>query len=193
MLKRFLTIRVLSCLLGAGCSSFMAAAQEQRSAAEDLNGRPINPWRTSQGRVVVLLFVRTDCPIANRYAPAIARLREEFRGKTDFWLVYPDPKETSDRIRAHLSAFRLAMPALRDVRHTLVERSRATITPEAAVFDGAGQLIYHGRIDNWYEDYGRSRPKPTTHELQDAIRAALDGRPAVPEHANAVGCYIADL
>ena len=62
-----------------------------------------------------------------------------------------------------------------------------------AVFSESGKLVYHGRIDNWYEDFGRSRPAPTTHELEDAIRNTLDGKSTSPEHARAVGCYISDL
>jgi len=61
------------------------------------------------------------------------------------------------------------------------------------VFDPSGRLLYHGRIDNWYEDFGRSRAAATTHELDDAIAAALDGKSISPDHANAVGCYISDL
>jgi len=140
-----------------------------------------------------LFFVRTDCPISNRYAPAIQKLHEKFRGKADFWLVYPDAGETAARIRTHDEQFHLTIPALRDVHRELVKRSRATITPESAVFDSNGKLEYHGRIDNWYEDFGRSRSAPTTHELEDAIRSTLDGNRTVPDHADPVGCYISDL
>ena len=55
------------------------------------------------------------------------------------------------------------------------------------------RLLYHGRIDNRYEDFGRARPAATTHELDDAIAAALAGKKPTPDHANAVGCYISDL
>jgi len=74
-----------------------------------------------------------------------------------------------------------------------VNRAGATITPETAVFDPSGKLVYHGRIDNWYEDFGRSRPAATTHELEAAIRNTLEGRTTTPDHASAVGCYISDL
>jgi len=57
----------------------------------------------------------------------------------------------------------------------------------------ARKLVYHGRIDNWYEDLGRARSLATTHELDDAVTAALEGRAMVPEHADAVGCYISDV
>ena len=167
----------------------MAARQQ----ALDPGGSPLDPFKEARGKVVVLVFVRTDCPISNRYAPTIQKLNNEFRGKANFWLIYPNSSEPPARIRTHLAKFRYTISALRDTHHALVKRAQATITPESAVFDSKGKLVYHGRIDNWYEDFGRARPAPTTHELEDAIRATLDGRTVAPDHASAVGCYIADV
>jgi hypothetical protein len=193
---RLIPLRMISAAaLCLGC--FLAVPTFPQSthgdSAENLEGRPVDPIGTGAGRAVVLLFVRTDCPISNRYAPTIRALSEKFRGKVLFWLVYPDAAESAARIRTHLEEFQYFIPALRDIHHSLVKRAQATITPEVAVFDGSGKLGYHGRIDNWYEDFGRSRRAPTTHELEDAIRNTLDGKPTVPDHAGAVGCYISDL
>jgi thiol-disulfide isomerase/thioredoxin len=163
------------------------------SLAENLDGKPLDPFAASEGRPVVLVFVRTDCPISNRYAPLLQKLSEKFRAKANFWLVYPDRAETATQIKAHLRDYHYSIPALRDTRHALVNRSEVTITPEAAVFSPSGGLLYHGRIDNWYEDFTRSRATATTHELDDAIVAALEGKRIGPGHANAVGCYISDL
>ncbi len=175
------------------CAGTALPGAPQKTSAEDLNGKTIDPFAVRENQPVVLLFVRTDCPISNRYAPTIQKLGEKFQGKVKFWLVYPDADETAVRIRAHMSQFRYQISALRDVRHALVKRAEATILPESAVFDANGKLKYHGRIDNWYEDFGRARPTPTTHELEDAIRATLDGGTVAPDHASAVGCYIADV
>jgi len=127
----------------------------------NLDGKATDPFKLADGRLTVLLFVRTDCPISNRYAPAIQKLSEEFHDSADFWLVYPDAGESAERIRAHLAQFHYSIPALRDIHRGLVNRAKATITPETAVFDPLGKLVYHGRIDNWYEDFGRARrPQP---------------------------------
>lgn len=185
---------ICTAFLFCGLAALPSVPQTLRSAsAENLDGKPVDPFTSRSGRVVVLLFVRTDCPISNRYAPTIRKLHEKFRGQADFWLVYPDAGESASRIRMHDEQFHFVVPALRDVHRDLVKRSHATITPEAAVFDSAGRLIYRGRIDNRYEDFGRSRAAPTTQELDNAIRNTLDGKPTVPDHANAVGCYISDL
>ena len=60
------------------------------------------------------------------------------------------------------------------------------------MFDLERKLVYHGRIDNWYVEFGSSRPAPTTHELSDAIQAAMKGKP-VAKTVKGVGCYISDL
>jgi len=68
----------------------------------------------------------------------------------------------------------------------------STITPEAAVF-ASGRMLYRGRIDDHYVALGQARPAPTTHDLQDALEAALNGRPVPNPTTKAVGCIIADL
>lgn len=184
---------VLALIVLTVASVHPASSFPDQTLAEDLSGKPLDPFSVSEGRVVVLLFVRTDCPISNRYAPLLEKLSEEFRGKVNFWLVYPDREQTASQIKTHLRDFHYSIPALRDIKHALVKRSQATVTPEAALFDPSGRLLYHGRIDNWYEDFGRSRAAATTRELSDAISAAVAGRTIVISHANAVGCYISDL
>jgi hypothetical protein len=181
-----LTIIPLLALL-LSCSSAWA-----QKTALDLNGAPTHPFLASPGKLTVLVFVRTDCPISNRYAPLIQNLSARYSDKASFWLVYPDKSSSAEIIRKHERDFGYTLPALRDPQHFLVKQSQVRITPEVAVFDAKHQLIYHGRIDNLFQDFGRARSSATTHELDDAIRAALDGTPA-PEHAPAVGCYISDL
>ena len=143
--------------------------------------------------MVVLIFVRTDCPIANRYVPEIQKLSATHAEIASFWMVYPDKRESDDAIRKHQVEFHLTLPVLRDSRMELVKRAQVAVTPEAAVFDAKGRLVYHGRIDNWFEDFGRARPAATTHELADAIAAAASGRPATLPSVAAVGCYLSDL
>ena len=192
--RRWALCAALSALIGASTIAGHAHLHStQKSIAENLDGKPLDPVAASANRVVVLLFVRTDCPISNRYAPLLQKLSEKFRGKAQFWLVYPDRAETALQIKAHLQDYHYSIAALRDTDHALVRRAKTTITPEAAVFDSSGRLMYHGRIDNWYEDFGRPRPTATTHELDDAITSAIAGKPVYPDHANAVGCYISDL
>ncbi len=183
-----LSAGALSALLSIGL--FAAAPAD---SVVDLNGKPRDPF-ASPARARVFLFVRADCPITNRYAPELARIAEEYRNlDAEFWLVYPDPAITPQQIRTHMAQYGFAGHPLRDPKHELVHRAHAATAPEAAVFDAAGNLAYHGRIDDMWVDAGRARPTARTHDLEDAIEAVLAGRAVTVPETRAVGCSLADV
>jgi hypothetical protein len=185
---RNIAAAILSAFVFALC-----APAAQSSETVDLSGKSVDPF-TSHARVEVFLFVRTDCPITNRYAPELQRLGREFSERgVRFWLIYPDPAETVSEIENHISQYHFPGEALRDPHHTLVRRARATVAPEAAVFDSAGHLAYHGRIDDRYVDIGKARPAAQVHDLEDAISAVLAGKPVAQSATRAVGCSLADV
>lgn len=172
----------------------LAAASGLASAAVvDLAGNPRDPFSTP-AEARVLIFVRTDCPITNRYAPELKRLWDQFvPDGARFWLVYPDPSETVAKIHAHLLDYSFPGQPLRDPKHDLVKRAHVVTAPEAAVFDSKGVLVYHGRIDDLWVTPGRARPMPTTHDLEDAIAAVLAGKPPKQAETTAIGCSLADV
>ncbi len=144
--------------------------------------------------LTVLIFVSADCPVSNRYAPEITRLHHEFAARgIRVRLIYPNPLDVDETIQRHLEAYGLPRLAERDPAHALVKLAGATITPEAAVFDAQGNIVYRGRIDDRFVDLGRERPVATTHDLRNALTALLAGTPVTPARTQAVGCYIADM
>lgn len=148
-------------------------------------------------KISVVLFVRTDCPITNRYAPELVRLAQRFsheRTPVEFFLIYPDRAETSESVAAHVATYHLPGRVLPDPQHELARRAHATIAPEAAVFDTGGALRYHGRIDDRYISVGRSRPGGAeTHDLEDAIAAVEAGKPVQQAATKAFGCFLSDV
>jgi hypothetical protein len=149
---------------------------------------------TSPARARVLIFVRTDCPITNRYAPELQRLSQEFSSRgAAFWLVYPDPASTQESIEQHRAEYNFPGTVLRDPRHSLVKLAHATTAPEAAVFDSGGHLQYHGRIDDRWVNPGTARRAARTHDLEAAIAAVLAGHGPVQAATQAVGCSLADV
>ena len=160
----------------------------------DLAGRDVQPFAAPPAKATVFLFVRTDCPISNSYAPEMQRLYTRFTPKeVSFWLVYLDPDESSAAIRTHQKDFGLTLPTLRDSRHGLVDLCGARVTPEAAVFSPSGKKVYVGRIDDRFSSLGKSKAQPSTRDLEAAITATLAGGLPAKTTALAVGCPIADL
>src|SRR4029077_14236294 len=72
-----------------------------QALAPELPRHFLDPMKASANKVVILIFVRTDCPISNRYAPTVQRLSTAYAGKAAFWLVYPARAESADMIRKH--------------------------------------------------------------------------------------------
>jgi hypothetical protein len=159
---------------------------------EDLRGNPSDPL-SNGGKVHVLLFVRTDCPITNRYAPELRRVADRFSGfAVEFVVVYSGKLETRSAVENHMRQYRLPGTALFDRQLELAKRAHATVAPEAAVFDGRGTLLYHGRIDDRWISFGRSRPQPTVHDLENALSAAVAGKVPGTQATEAVGCSLGD-
>jgi hypothetical protein len=201
-LSRRIVIAVAAAAAGAvGAGAAAQAVQNAPAAIRpavrllDVDGRVVDPFLAAeQSRAIVFLFASVDCPISNRYAPVVQRLHGTFASQgVSFWLVYPNPAETPDAIRAHVKAFDYPVHALRDPGHELVKLAGVNVTPEAAVFDRQRKLVYRGRIDDRYVSLGVERPAATQHDLQDALSATLESRSVRQASTPAVGCFIADF
>jgi peroxiredoxin len=143
-------------------------------------------------RLTVYVFTTTDCPISNRYAPEIQRLAAKFAGQANFVLVYPVPTDSPENIGAHRKKFGYTIAFVRDADQKVVKQLGITVTPEVAVMKGS-TILYRGRIDDRYVELGKERPKPTTHDLEDALAAVIAGKPVAIKETRAVGCILSDL
>jgi len=137
----------------------------------------------------VFIFVAHDCPVANAYAPEVARLCHDYgpRG-VSFKVVYADPDLTPEAARRHAAEYGFPCPTLLDSDFRVVKRTGVTKTPEAAVLDPRGTLLYRGRIDDLFPALGTRRPAPTRRDLREALDAVLDGRPVPVARTEPVGC-----
>jgi hypothetical protein len=169
------------------------AARSAQIRLLDLDDRMVDPLQAAPGtKATVFVFISTDCPISNRYAPEVRRLSESFGSRgIRFQLIYPNRSDTPPMIRDHLRSFAYRMGALRDPDHVLARYVHATITPEAVVLRDT-RVVYRGRIDNRYVDVGVERPEPTERDLDNALTAVLARRPVERPATEAIGCFIAD-
>lgn len=181
-------------LVLAGLLAVPVSAADVRGVV-DLDGRVVNPLAVPAGvKGHVLVFTTTDCPISNRYAPELKRLAEAYAARgVRFWVIYPVPGDTPDKVRTHAEQFGLRLPIARDTAFALVKHTGVTVTPEVAVIDGAGRVAYRGRVDDRYVDFGVDRPAPTTRDLDLALTNLLAGKPIEPRTTRAVGCFLSDL
>ena len=139
---------------------------------------------------LVLLFIRTDCPISNRYAPEIQRLYQSYhRQGIEFRLVYTESALDSAAVTRHKSEYGLTLPSEIDTGHAYLRKAKVTVTPEAAVFAGS-EMLYRGRIDDLYPALGQSRRQASIHDLEEVLRALAAGQKPAPRFTRATGCAI---
>ena len=119
-------------ILAAALFFSVACIAQSSRTAPDLNGQPVDPLTQSPGKIVVLVFLRQDCPISSRYAPVIQQSSDRYKRDANFFLVYPDKNESAASIRQYLTDYQYQLPALRDPDHVLVKQAHAQITPEVA-------------------------------------------------------------
>jgi len=169
------------------------APAEAPNAVFDLAGRPVHPLDDSAARGVVLVFVRTDCPLSNRYAPVLNALYDKYSALgISFWLIYVDPHQSRDQVRHYAAGYGYRARVAIDPRHLLVHTSGARVTPEAVVFVHH-VLVYRGRIDNRYPELGLSLPRPTRSDLNLTLSAIVSHHPVPEKTTRAIGCFISDL
>jgi hypothetical protein len=98
---------------------------------------------------------------------------------------YPDSE-----IVAYRDKYKLAFPMLLDPEFHLTKKLNATITPQAFLVSSKGAIIYHGMIDNWGYEIGKTRAHATEFYLTDAVRNFLEGKKIEQDSTKAIGCYI---
>jgi hypothetical protein len=178
-------------LLGAALA---IAAGPKEIELTTLTGERIRPADAGDGPFAVLVFVTTDCPIANAFQPELRRLEaraKELGGR--FTLVQVVPNLKDEEARRHVMEFAVTAPVVIDREHALIKATGVEITPEAVVIARDGTLAYRGRIDNLFVTYGKRRVEPTEHDLRDAMEALAAGKPVTRPRTEALGCYIPSL
>ena len=180
----------MTALVAALCawpSAFAAA----KPVLTDVKGKQHAPFKSDKTKAVVFVFMLRDCPVSNVYAPELTRIHKEYSAKgVALYLVHPDRDTNAKSAIAHAKEYKLIAPVVLDHDHKLTRLAEAEVTPEAAVFDAKGRLVYRGRIDNLYAGFGKKRFKPTKRDLRDTLDAMLAGERLAKRTTEAVGCYI---
>lgn len=180
----------MAALLFLACGAVPAAV-----SLTDIDGKTHDLLDASSKRANILYFITNDCPISNQYAPEINRICKQYAAHgVGCYLVYIDPTLPLEAIRGHMAEYgHDCCPAIHDVEHRLVKRLGAEVTPEAALLSAAGEVLYQGRIDNFYAALGKPRRMVTVRDLRAALDAVLAGNPVSNPKTQAAGCFIPDL
>jgi thiol-disulfide isomerase/thioredoxin len=150
-----------------------------------------------QGRAVkgtVVLFLGTECPVSNGYAPEMERIYQESKSREVAVVgVYAEPTVTAAEAEAHGKEYGLTFPRSLDPEQAIARAAEVKRMPTAVVFDAGGKVVYRGRVDDRWSPEGKRRDVPRTRELRDAIDAVVEGRAPKVSEAPPFGCPLPTL
>ena len=156
-----------------------------------VDGRLHHPLKDSKSGPTVFLFISHDCPVCNAYAPEISRLESEYGTRISFNLVYCDLSLSANEAKSHATQFAISNATLlMDPKCQIAAFCKATVTPQAVVFDEHAHKVYSGRIDDRYLALGQQRRFPKSHDLAKALDAVLTHNTPKPASGPSVGCFI---
>jgi len=142
----------------------------------DAAGRKHTAREWKSARAVALFFIGAECPISNRYAPEINRLVAAYSAQgVAFYGVHSDPDIGPAVALRHAQDYGFDFPVLLDPAQTLAGRTGVILTPTAVILSPAGELLYRGRIDNRYLDFGKYRDAGVKPDLRLALDAVVAG------------------
>jgi peroxiredoxin len=157
----------------------------------DAKGQKHTAREWKDARAVALFFIGAECPISNRYAPEINRLVADYSARgVVFYGVHSDPDISPATALRHARDYGFDFPALLDPAQTLAGKTGVILTPTAVILSPAGELLYRGRIDNRYLDFGKYRGAGVKPDLRIALEAVVDGKPVPEKFTKPVGCAL---
>jgi mono/diheme cytochrome c family protein len=157
--------------------------------ALDVTGKVRRLGQSADCRAVAVMFMATECPIANAYVPELNRLFAAHReAGVEFYGVYSDRSLSWAAAAKHHQEYRVEFPVLFDASGELAAWLKPTHTPNAFVLSPRGEVLYRGRIDDLYADLGKRRAKATQRDFADALAAVCEGKPVAQAETKPIGC-----
>jgi peroxiredoxin len=157
-----------------------------------VDGKMHSPADYKDKDVLVIVIMCNHCPYVQAVDDRLVHLQEKFaKRNVQFIGINPNddivyPEDNFENMIKRASEKGYNFPYLRDDDQSIARQYQAQCTPDIYVYDKERELCYHGRVDdNWQEPN-----KVTSHDLNDAIEALLNGkRPSADQHPS-MGCSI---
>ncbi len=141
---------------------------------------------------VAVIFTCNHCPYARAWEGRIVSIQNDYADQGVQVLAinandaekYPDDGFPRMHQRAEEKNF--TFPYLHDESQEVASAYGAERTPEVFLFDGDRKLVYHGAVDDNYDDPDAVQE----NYLRDAVEAVLSGQGLSVSQTRTVGCTI---
>jgi thiol-disulfide isomerase/thioredoxin len=141
---------------------------------------------------LLIVFTCNHCPYAKAVWPRIIRIGTFAQNNGVNVLainpnINPDyPDDSPDEMRNKIKEWGIPFPYLIDNTQKTAQEFKAQCTPDIYLFNAVQKLVYHGRVDdNWQDE-----SKVTKEELKEAIEKLVAGKLLTEVQFPSIGCSV---
>jgi peroxiredoxin len=141
---------------------------------------------------LLVVFTCNHCPYAKAVWPRMIRLgkyalAQEIHVVAINPNIHPNyPDDAPREMQKKIIEWGIPFPYLIDDTQNVAKDFQAQCTPDVFLFDASQKLVYHGRVDdNWQEE-----SKVVHEDLKQAISNLAEGTPILQNQIPSMGCSI---
>jgi peroxiredoxin len=156
-----------------------------------VKGKKLNADDFKETKLMLVIFSCNHCPYVQAYEERIIKITSDFNNELVVIAInsndeknYPEDSLDNMKLRAEEKGFNFHY--LRDADQEVAKAFGATHTPEVFLFNEKRELVFHGKIDDNWQDESRVNSK----YLRDAINELLSGKEISVPETFTIGCTI---
>lgn len=156
------------------------------------DGKTYSPADFSDKKILVLIFMCNHCPYVHAVIDRLIAIQSDYTDNSVQLIGINAndsedyPEDSFDAMKEWVKEKGVNFVYLRDEPQEVARAYKAQCTPDIYVYNQDRQLVYHGRIDdNWQDE-----SSVTKQELREALDAVLEKRPIAEKQYPTMGCSI---
>ena len=159
---------------------------------KDPNGKAFRSDVLYGKKGLLVAFTCNHCPYAQAVWPRLIRLAAYAKnlGMNTVGInpnIHPGyPEDAPEKMKEKIKEWGIHFPYLVDETQEIARLFQAQCTPDLYLFNAERKLVYHGRLDDHWQD----EKKVKREELKNAIDALVLGKPIPEKQYPSMGCSI---
>lgn len=159
---------------------------------KDPNGKEFEGGKLYGQKGLLAVFTCNHCPYAIAIWPRLIQLAGHAKlvGVNTVGInpnIHPGyPEDAPPRMKEKIKEWGIDFPYLVDETQEIARAFRAQCTPDLYLFDANQKLVYHGRLDDNWQDESKVKKE----ELKEAIENLAAGKAIAQKQHTSMGCSI---
>lgn len=155
------------------------------------DGRTYSLNSFADKKALIVIFSCNHCPYVQAYEERIMEIQKDYAKDLQVVAINSNedvnyPEDSFDMMKERAAIRGFNFPYLRDETQSIAKAYGATHTPEIFLFDQERKLVFHGKIDdNWQEPQNVK-----SKYLRNALDELLSGKQISVPETFTIGCTI---